>query len=261
MDMFRELSIEFKGIKGAIKDYTSEPCITNYLDELEKSILLKNRDEIVFLLDKIIIWFAENQSNIESNQFVMNGEKYKDYQEILISFFDKFKAIDNTLNFEDRGQFEMKKIFISHSSKDKDICDAFVDVLEQLGVHETDILYTSSDRHGVPGDEDIFEYLKKHITERINVFYMLSDNYYKSAYCLNEMGASWIVQNEYSIFILPNLNCGIQGVIDSKKKGYNLASSIELIGLKEKITKMYNTSISEKKWEDVKSKFLTVVLR
>lgn len=50
VNMFRELSIEFKGIKGAIKDYTSEPCITNYLEELEKSILSKNRDDIVFLL-------------------------------------------------------------------------------------------------------------------------------------------------------------------------------------------------------------------
>jgi len=153
----------------------------------------------------------------------------------------------------------MKKIFISHSSKDKDMCDAFVDVLEQLGVPEADILYTSSDRHGVPGDEDIFEYGKKHIEERINVFYMLSDNYYKSAYCINEMEAAWIVQNEYSVFILPNLNYEIKGL--NSKKGYNVTSAIELDNLRDRITKMYNTCISEKKWEEVKSKFLTVVSR
>jgi len=139
------------------------------------------------------------------------------------------------------------------------MCDAFVDVLEQLGVPEADILYTSSDRHGVPGDEDILEYLKKRIGKRINVFYMLSDNYYKSVYCINEMRAAWRVQNEYTIYTFPNLHYEVKGL--NSKKGYNLTSAIELDNLKDRITKMYNTSISEEKWEDVKSKFLEVVSR
>lgn len=151
----------------------------------------------------------------------------------------------------------MKKIFISHSSEDKEMCDAFVDVLEQLGVPEADILYTSSERHGVPGDEDISEYLNKHIKQRLNVFYMLSNNYFKDIHCINEMRAAWRAQNEYSIYNLPNLNYVMKGL--NSKKGYNLTSAIELTNLKDRITKMYNTSIPENKWEEVKNKFLEVV--
>ncbi|PFM59524.1 TIR domain-containing protein [Bacillus cereus] len=153
----------------------------------------------------------------------------------------------------------MHKLFISHASADKKVCDAFVDLLEDLGVPEEDILYSSSSRHGIPGGMDIFEYLRNNISNGITVYYMLSDNYYKSAYCLNEMGAAWVTQNDSSTFILPEFTVGIKGVIDSGKKAFTLSDPVELIQLKDKILEEFGGKISEKKWETVKSKFLETI--
>ncbi|UYY99650.1 TIR domain-containing protein [Peribacillus frigoritolerans] len=153
----------------------------------------------------------------------------------------------------------INKIFISHSSKDEIFCTAFVDFLEGIGIPEDMILYTSSPRHGIPGDENIFKYLRNHIAEGITVFYMLSDNYYQSPYCLNEMGAAWITQNDFSTFLLPNFTEGIKGVIDSDIKAYTLSVPYDLISLKAKLTKQFNLKVSDGKFEDLKSKLLNSV--
>ncbi len=78
---------------------------------------------------------------------------------------------------------------------------------------------------------------RNHIVEDITVFYMLSDNYYESPYCLNEMGAAWIALNDFSIFLLPNFSGDIRGVIDCNKKGYSLNVAHDLISLKDKLVK------------------------
>ncbi|MCH7323824.1 TIR domain-containing protein [Solibacillus sp. MA9] len=152
-----------------------------------------------------------------------------------------------------------KKIFISHSSKDRTICDAFIDLLEGIGLSENVILYSSSSRHGIPGDIDIFEYLRGHLDGGINVYYMLSDNYYQSVYCLNEMGAAWVKQNDSSTFLLPNFTKSIEGVIDNKKKAFTLNNPIDLVYLKNKLIAEFKIEVSEAKWEEIKNKFLNTV--
>ncbi|ART78503.1 TIR domain-containing protein [Sutcliffiella horikoshii] len=150
-------------------------------------------------------------------------------------------------------------MFISHSSKDEPICTAFVHLLEVLGVPETNILYSSSERFGIPADMNIFDYLRSSIVENFIVYYMLSDNYYESVYCLNEMGAVWVNQNDFSIYLLPNMSKSIVGVIDSNKKGYRLDNAINLNQLREKISRDFNNNISNNKWDEEKEKFLKIV--
>ncbi|MGC8229008.1 TIR domain-containing protein [Pseudobacillus badius] len=168
---------------------------------------------------------------------------------------NNFTGDDPSLETQSDGY----NIFISHSSKDEKICTAFVHLLEILGVPEKNILYSSSERFGIPADMDIFDYLRSSIAQKFNVYYMLSDNYYNSVYCLNEMGAAWVNQNEFSIYILPNLTKSIEGVIDSSKKGFRLDNMINLNQLRVKISKDFNSSISDNKWDEEKTKFLQIV--
>lgn len=42
----------------------------------------------------------------------------------------------------------------------------------------------------LPNGEDIFDYLNKALNDEIYVLFFLSDNYYSSTVCLNEMGAA-----------------------------------------------------------------------
>lgn len=55
-----------------------------------------------------------------------------------------------------------KKIFISHSSKDKQIVDIFVDKLLHLGlqIDPNDVAYTSREETGVGTGEDIRKFIK-----------------------------------------------------------------------------------------------------
>ena len=54
-----------------------------------------------------------------------------------------------------------KKIFISHSSKDKQIVDIFVDKLLHLGlqIDPNDVAYTSREETGVGTGEDIRKFI------------------------------------------------------------------------------------------------------
>ncbi len=95
-----------------------------------------------------------------------------------------------------------KKIFISHSSKDKQIVDIFVDKLLHLGlqIDPNDVAYTSREETGVGTGEDIRKFIKENISTCDFVFFMISENYKKSEICLNEMGAAWATDRTVILF-------------------------------------------------------------
>ena len=101
-----------------------------------------------------------------------------------------------------------KKIFISHSSKDKQIVDIFVDKLLHLGlqIDPNDVAYTSREETGVGTGEDIRKFIKENISTCDFVFFMISENYKKSEICLNEMGAAWATDRTVIPLVFPNLS-------------------------------------------------------
>lgn len=100
----------------------------------------------------------------------------------------------------------MAKVFISHSSKDKDVVNLFKDIILKsgIGLTDKDIFYTSSPETGVPIGENIPQYIKDNLKECNFVFLMISDNYKKSEVCLNEMGAAMVLGNKYIPILLYN---------------------------------------------------------
>lgn len=271
MDVLRRLTLEMDGMIGAILNYTDSPIIKNIAKNLHNAVKEKNIQETIYFLNKLEQWYEKNWNSILSNQYVFNLDEHKDIWKNIGDYIVELQkkieseslhspiARPNSSEGIKGDKAMINKIFISHSSKDEIFCTAFVDFLEGIGIPEDMILYTSSPRHGIPGDENIFKYLRNHIAEGITVFYMLSDNYYQSPYCLNEMGAAWITQNDFSTFLLPNFTEGIKGVIDSDIKAYTLSVPYDLISLKAKLTKQFNLKVSDGKFEDLKSKLLNSV--
>ncbi len=92
------------------------------------------------------------------------------------------------------------KIFISHSSRNKFYGEKLVDLLKSVGVKENEIIFTSNAAYGIPVGQNIFNWLKSQITEKPFVIYLLSEEYYQSIACLNEMGAAWIIENKLGTF-------------------------------------------------------------
>lgn len=100
------------------------------------------------------------------------------------------------------------KLFISHSSMDKSVALALVELLEFLKIDGKDKIFCSSvPGYGVNVGEDLYERIKREY-EQYNLFmiYLISANYLNSPMSLNEMGAAWLLKNEYQVFLLPELS-------------------------------------------------------
>ncbi|WP_298062880.1 toll/interleukin-1 receptor domain-containing protein [uncultured Rikenella sp.] len=102
----------------------------------------------------------------------------------------------------------MVKVFISHSSEDKDIVDLFKNIILNagLGILDADIAYTSAPETGVPTGGNIPQYIKDNLADCDFVFFMISDNYRKSEVCLNEMGAAWALDKNVKPLLLHNVS-------------------------------------------------------
>lgn len=79
-----------------------------------------------------------------------------------------------------------KKIFISHSEKNKDFVDILLKFLILLGVKEKEIFCSSNYKTGVENQigPEVFSALKSTVIDII----VLSNDYKESSYCLNEAG-------------------------------------------------------------------------
>lgn len=267
MDLLKEISLELSNYQNLISDYSGESPAIHYLNNLRNGIEERDIEIINHSLKGVDNWYTLNMLGIKTNQYVSTVDKLEHdrIQKQIKGFLNRLESYEITEMKEgdsiitnEKNDTEYK-IFVSHSSRDSDICTPFVELLEDIGIPEDSILYTSLPRFGIPGDVDIYEYLRSKINENFYMFYMLSDNYYNSPVCLNEMGAAWVAQNEYSTFILPNLSVGIKGVVSSSRKAWNITNAIELNNLKEKLIRDFKITISQNKWEDKKNRYLEKV--
>lgn len=174
-------------------------------------------------------------------------------------------------NDNDKGEQTMPqkspKVFISHSSQDKDYVSCLVDLLEDIGLTQEQLFCSSIPGYGIPLDEDIYDYLKQQFQEHnLHVILVLSDNYYQSVACMNEMGAAWILQNKYTTILLPGFEFKeVKGAINPRKIGLKLDG--DLTEVKEKLGQLKDTlsqefglaPISDVRWERKRDAFISIV--
>lgn len=156
------------------------------------------------------------------------------------------------------------KVFISHSSLDKNYVSALVELLESIGLNEQQLFCSSIPGYGIPLDEDIYDYLKLQFdSHKLHVILVLSDNYYESIACMNEMGAAWMLQSKYTTVLLPNFEFkNIKGAINPRKIGLKLDNDLtdvkEKLGqLKDGLLEEFNLhSITDVLWERKRDNFI-----
>lgn len=98
----------------------------------------------------------------------------------------------------------ISKIFISHRAIDKEFADILADFLFAIGVPRDKVFCSS-----LPGN-DVNENIPKEVKETLqnsclNIA-ILSSDYYKSAYCLNEAGVFWIQNTPIITIGLPEIS-------------------------------------------------------
>lgn len=138
------------------------------------------------------------------------------------------------------------KIFISHSSKNKNYGNALVNLLTGVGVKDDEIIFTSNDAYGIPIGQNIFEWLKSRISEKPHVLYLLSPEYYQSVACLNEMGAAWVVENKHTMIFTPEFNLSspefLNGAINPREIGFYIDNHDKLIAFIESLRPDFSIS-------------------
>lgn len=110
-------------------------------------------------------------------------------------------------------------VFISHRGTQETFITALVNLLEHCGFSNENLFCSSVPGFNIGLGEDIIETLRdKFIEHDLYVVYVLSSDYFESAYCLNEMGAAWVLQVQYDIVATRTLDeKKIEGVISKTK--------------------------------------------
>lgn len=160
-----------------------------------------------------------------------------------------------------------QKLFISHSSKDKEYIEAFVELLEDIGIPEGSIVCTSVPGYGIPGGVKLYDWLREQFTTcNLRVVFALSKNYYASAASLNEMGAAWVTKTTDTLMLLPGFGFkDIEGCIDPTTIGMKLDGDEEelkhrLNELKDTLLNEYSLqSITASRWERHRKTFIDKV--
>jgi len=153
----------------------------------------------------------------------------------------KAKGLDNEIELENlkAGKSSIMKIFISHSSKNTNYGQALVELLTGIGIKSDQIIFTSNTAYGIPIGQNIFNWLKNRINEKPHVIYLLSQEYYSSIACLNEMGAAWVIENEHTMIFTPNFELDSHefhnGVLDPREIGFYIDNEERLTAFIESL--------------------------
>lgn len=152
-----------------------------------------------------------------------------------------------------------KKIFISHSSNDKDIVKSFTDNILQngIGIESDDIFCTSIEDMTMQNGDNIRETIKKTILSADYSFIMFSENYKSSDICLNEMGAVWMADNCVRYYLLPNANFDMISWLYKYQKFEKLLDAVALDKLHKEMVEYYKIQDKGITWSKYRNIFLS----
>lgn len=253
MDALKQLSIELTGIEKILESYSSNSSAYNVLPNLKKAIDGADKDAILYCLGVINDWYEKNISGIHSNEFCFNGEEH----DRIFNLIKKIQKdmIDCDLSiYECNGEEDRNSlIFISHKSSDSKYGDALEKFIIGLGVKNDQLIYTSHPLHKIPLDKNIYEYLRNNINRNIFMIILWSNEYLDSPACLNEMGAAWVVQCDYTNIYVPQFSFGNpkyhQCAVDTSKMGAVLNGDKQckqaMLELKDKIQNLFGLKNDE----------------
>jgi len=218
-------------------DYTVKGAVDEYLEAVEELLAL----------------LTEKYPAI-AYELRLHKDKYRDEK---IVHFTAMKTIVDCVSALEKGD-HAKKIFISHSSKDKDVIEKFTDYILQLGIglsHE-DIFCTSIEEMGIKNGEDIRNHIRENVQTADFSFLMISKNYKQSEICLNEMGAVWATENRVRYYLLPDVDFNEIGWLCDAKKADRLGNSVVLDAIEEELTGFYGLPRKGGIWSRQRQNFM-----
>ncbi len=212
--------------------------------------------------------FRDSQQYDEFLQASKNalGGKKRNYDEMI----GILKAIRETKAWGYQGELKdkkKKKIFVSHSSRNKNITDKFVELLKVIGITTEQLYYSSYEETGVGFSEDCLKRISEEFNQNeLMVIFMLSREFYNSKVCIAETGATWVNvgSNYIPIIIPPYTYNNIDGVISSTQavmllKGEDTDTKIEQLKVRIEEFLEIEEKVNPTEWSRKKSDFIKFI--
>lgn len=263
MDAFKQLKMELNFIETTLQSYSDNSSAVAILTPLKNAMKEKDKEGILYCLGVIEEWYRKSFAEIMRNGFAYNLSEHRRAFELVEELRNKMESYqfpsDNM--FFTQGEIAVKLqisknpiIFISHRSSDQEYGDAIVKFLRALGVPNNQIIYTSHPLHKIPLDANIYDFLRENIGENVFMVILWSNEYLESPACLNEMGAGWVVQCDYTNMYVPSFSFNNnpkyhECAVDTKKMGAVLNGDAHckqnMIEFKNKVINMFGLQESE----------------
>lgn len=190
----------------------------------------------------------ENYEYPEKPQKITEVGEFKNIlsKNIFDDLLKKYKKNNMVEKIEDqcREQKEtrdIKKIFISHSSKDVKYAKELIKLFQNFGVEKSEIICTTvSGAKLKVGSENYLDEIKNYIKGCPIFICLFSKNYLVSSMCMCEMGASWITENEKILVLLPNTEFSkISNTVFAKSHAMKLEDQEDMAELMEIIEEKF----------------------
>ena len=258
INAYIKLKYEFSGIRAVVEKYTSSGFVINFLNGLEQGINANDKVKVKYYLRELLSWYEKNWTDICNNEYVDNLDEHERNKQIIREILGGIDDCDLLKNdgVNECNQSSEPIILLSHRSTDKKYGDAIEKLLSSIGIKNNQLIYTSHPLHKIPLDKDIYEYLRESLGRKIFVIVLWSNEYLDSPACMNEMGAMWVMQSDYTNIYVPSFNFinpkYYQCAVDKNKMGAVLDGSdnckASIVELKNKLVEMFGLDIDENQW-------------
>ena len=175
---------------------------------------------------------------------------------------------ENRTNNHSVSDRRPNKVFISHKKEDQDYANALINLINFIIGPDGDKIFCSSiPGYGIKQSRDIMDEMKAQFDQN-NIYLVIihSPRYYKSAICLNEMGAGWVLGTQFSSFMTKDCTYEqLKGVIGKEKICININDESGILNahlneFKNDLIQFFSaSSVDENKWENARGRFIKEV--
>lgn len=265
---------DYADLTKVIESVTSQYLLGNMIlfsgtriqnQDIRKVIIYKTSEDIISMKNIADANVDPKVAFIYTRDAVLKDDSYsKDItRDVMEQTQQYIKYIKKELK-EEKEKVKNPLLFISHSSANENVATNLVQLLRTLGFNNKNLFCSSVPGYDIKEGEDIYDTLVSKFQDyNIFVIFLLSSEYYQSAACLNEMGATWVLKANYSTIVCPGFSIPeIQGAINPSKMavvlGDNKRVNGKLNNLKDRLIDFFGLPEVEDDtiWENDRNKFI-----
>ena len=265
---------DYADLTKVIESVTSQYLLGNMIlfsgtriqnQDIRQVIIYETNEDIVSMKRKADANVGRNVVFVYSRVDVLKDNRYS--KDITRDVMEQTQHYIKYVKVESKDEKEKVKkplLFISHSSANENVATNLVQLLRTIGFNNKNLFCSSVPGYDIKEGEDIYDTLASKFQDyNIFVIFLLSSEYYQSAACLNEMGATWVLKANYSTIVCPGFSIPeIKGAINPSKMavvlGDNKRVNGKLNNLKDRLIEFFGLPEVEDDtiWENDRNKFI-----